>query len=166
MFQVVAGPAISSRIVWNVPPFWTAVRKQRNLVPWASRLSSLFLAIVMYYWRHFPDIAKVVQIWSTLAGYEELAVGFNEPIRNGEIFWRSCKVMYFNVPNMIITFYRDWNERNLQQFFVFILTIYLFFWFVLNTTLLKSSSRAVYQPLLLSGKIFAVSLKWMFKPQW
>ena len=51
------------------------------------------------------------------SGYEELAVGFNEPIRNGEIFRRSCKVIYFNAPNMItktITFYWDWNERNLH----------------------------------------------------
>lgn len=31
----------------------------------------------------FPDIAKVLHIWSTRAGYEELAEQF-EPIRNGD----------------------------------------------------------------------------------
>ena len=33
-----------------------------------------------------PDIAIVFQIWSTLAGNEGLAGGF-EPIRNEEMFW-------------------------------------------------------------------------------
>ena len=32
-----------------------------------------------------PDIGRVSQIWSKLAGHEELSGGF-EPITNGEIF--------------------------------------------------------------------------------
>ena len=32
-----------------------------------------------------PDITNVFQIWQTLAGYEELARGF-QPIKNREIF--------------------------------------------------------------------------------
>ena len=34
----------------------------------------------------FSTYRKIFKIWSSLACYEELAVGF-EPIRNGEIFW-------------------------------------------------------------------------------
>ena len=37
-------------------------------------------------WRHFSHIAKFFQIWSTIAGYDELWVEF-KPFRNGEIFW-------------------------------------------------------------------------------
>ena len=33
----------------------------------------------------FSHIAKFFQIWSTVAGYDELSMGF-EPIRDGEIF--------------------------------------------------------------------------------
>ena len=41
----------------------------------ASRLGSLFLAITLYNWRHFPNMGNVFQIWSTIqAG-------------NREIFW-------------------------------------------------------------------------------
>lgn len=71
-----------SRHVSNVAPLGTALRKQRNIVPRASRLPSLFLAITLYYWRHFPDITNVFQIWSTLV------TGF-EPSRTGEIFWKN-----------------------------------------------------------------------------
>ena len=41
--------------------------------------------MIQLYERHFRDIANVFQIWSKLAGYEELAVRF-EPIRKGEVF--------------------------------------------------------------------------------
>ena len=41
-------------------------------------------------------MAKFFQIWSTIAGSDELCVGFY-PIRNGEIFWMNNKV-YFNKP--------------------------------------------------------------------
>ena len=45
------------------------------------------------YWRYFLDIVNIFQIWSTLAGCQELAVGF-EPSRNGEIFWINNKWAY------------------------------------------------------------------------
>ena len=51
-----------------------------------------FLTISQEYWRHFPDIANVFQILSTLAGYGGLAVGF-EPISNGEIFWLNNNIL-------------------------------------------------------------------------
>ena len=35
-------------------------------------------------------IARILQIWSTPVGYEELAQAF-EPIKNGEIFWMNNK---------------------------------------------------------------------------
>ena len=44
------------------------------------------LVIPKLKWRHFPYIANLFQILSTLADYEKLAVGF-EPVRSGEIFW-------------------------------------------------------------------------------
>ena len=46
---------------------------QHNLVPRASWLPSLLLAIILYYWCHFLNITTVLQIWSMLhvAYYEE-----------------------------------------------------------------------------------------------
>ena len=50
-------------------------------------------SFMMYYWLNFPYIANVFQIWSTVAGYEELAVGF-EPIRNGDVCWMNNNEFY------------------------------------------------------------------------
>ena len=58
-----------------------------NLVPRASRLPSLFLSISCTIDVFLLNNANVLQIWSTLAGYEELPVaGRFEPFNNGEIF--------------------------------------------------------------------------------
>ena len=72
--------------VSNYSPFYPSLPKQRTLVASVSRLPSLFLAFIQYHWRYFSDIANVLQIWSTLCGFEELAGEF-EPIRNRKIFW-------------------------------------------------------------------------------
>ena len=74
--------------VWNVPPFCTALPKQRNLVLRASRLPSILLAFNSVRFTSFFIIVNVFQIWSTLVGYEELAVGF-EQIRKEEILWKN-----------------------------------------------------------------------------
>ena len=42
----------------------------------------------LYYEAILSHIANVFQIWLTLAGYEQLAEGF-EQTREGEIFWKS-----------------------------------------------------------------------------
>ena len=58
----------SSGNAWNVPlSFVLLYQKQRNLVSRASRLRSIFLAIMLYYWLHFPHNADVFQIWTTPA---------------------------------------------------------------------------------------------------
>ena len=43
-------------------------------------------AILLHFWRHRSNMTKFFQIWSTVAGYDELHVWLL-PIRNGEIFW-------------------------------------------------------------------------------
>ena len=57
-----------------------------TLFPRASRLRNFFLAIACTADVILPEIARVSQMWSKLAGHEELSGGF-EPITNGEIFW-------------------------------------------------------------------------------
>ena len=49
---------------------------QCNLIVRAYRLTSPFLAIILYYWHIFPNVPKVFQIWPTRAGYEEFSLGF------------------------------------------------------------------------------------------
>ena len=68
--------------VMKVPPFCTASSKTTQT-----------LITTLNYWRHFLDIVNIFQIWSTLAGCQELAVGF-EPSRNGEIFSINNKWAY------------------------------------------------------------------------
>ena len=75
----------SSQNMRIVPPFSTVLPKQLHLIARTSQLPSLFLAITLYYWHCFLDIANIFRTWSMLAGYEELAMGF-EP-EQGEIFW-------------------------------------------------------------------------------
>ena len=75
----------SSQNMQIVPPFSTVLPKQLNLIARTSQSPSLFLAIPPYYWHCFLDIANIFRTWSMLAGYEELAMGF-EP-EQGEIFW-------------------------------------------------------------------------------
>ena len=48
-------------------------------------LPTLLLAITLYNCSHFPYFANVLQIWTTVAGYKELAVRF-VPIEKGRIF--------------------------------------------------------------------------------
>ena len=52
-----------------------------------------FIGITLHYWRNFRDIVIIFQMWSTVAGFQELAAGF-EPSRNGEIFWINNKWAY------------------------------------------------------------------------
>jgi len=51
-------------------------RVKCSAILYCSNSGSIFLAFMLYYWRHFPNIANVFQIWSTLAGNKELATGF------------------------------------------------------------------------------------------
>ena len=41
--------------------------------------------VLLQFLRHHFNLAKFFEIWSTVAGYDELCMSF-EPIRNGEIF--------------------------------------------------------------------------------
>lgn len=66
-------------------PFSTKTTKLTQPFPQGYLLPSLFLVIPCIIDDMLPDIAYVFQIWSTLAGFEELAGGF-EQIRNGEYF--------------------------------------------------------------------------------
>ena len=61
-----------------------------------------------------PDIADVLQIWSTLAGYEEIAEWF-EPIRNGEIFWMNNNTRFLD------SLWRRANSRNISFTFLTLL---------------------------------------------
>ena len=74
----------SSQNVWNVPPFYTAQQKQRRLFLGGSWLPFLFWRLLCTIEVTFPDIANIFHIWSTLASYEEITVGFG-PIANLEI---------------------------------------------------------------------------------
>ena len=66
----------------NFPPFCTALITQRNLVPRAFRLQSIFWHLCcMYHWRHFPHIADIFQIWSMLASYEKRSNSANQKRR-------------------------------------------------------------------------------------
>ena len=50
------------------------------------------------YCKRLPNLVNASWLWRMQRDFD---LGFNEPIRNGQIFWRSCKVIYFNAPNMI-----------------------------------------------------------------
>ena len=77
--------ASSSPNVWNFSPFSTKTTELTQSFPQGYLLLSLFLVISCIIDDMLPDIAYVFQIWSTLAGFEELAGGL-EQIRNGEYF--------------------------------------------------------------------------------
>ena len=79
----------SSRHVWNVPPFHTVLlyissTKTTQTLPRASPLPFLFWRLLCTIEVTFPDIVNIFHIWSTLASYEEITVGFG-PIANLEI---------------------------------------------------------------------------------
>ena len=70
------GPVSPQFFFWSLgPQFGLDPPLQHNLVPRASWLPSLLLAIILYYKCHFLNITTVLQIWSMLhaADYEELA---------------------------------------------------------------------------------------------
>ena len=71
---------------------------QCNLILRAYRLTSPFLAIILYYWHIFPSVPKVFQIWPTRAGYEEFSLGFwaNQQQRNLIPSALSRKKMYIS----------------------------------------------------------------------
>ena len=71
---------------------------QCNLFLRAYRLTSPFLAIILYYWHIFPSVPKVFQIWPTWAGYEEFSLGFwaNQQQRNLIPSALSRKKMYIS----------------------------------------------------------------------
>ena len=48
-------------------------------------LLNSILEVLLQFLRHRFNMAKFFEIWSTVAGYDELCVSF-EPIRNGKIF--------------------------------------------------------------------------------
>ena len=50
--------------------------KQLNLVPGSSRLTVPQPATLLHFWHHRFIMAKFVQIWSTVAAYDELCVWF------------------------------------------------------------------------------------------
>ena len=79
------GLAISSLKCEIVSPFSTKTTEVTQPCPQGSLLPSLFLVIACDNDVLLPDIAKVFQIWSTLAVFEEIAGGF-EQIGNGEYF--------------------------------------------------------------------------------
>ena len=60
--------------------------------PQGFSVSMPFFVVILHQWCHFFGCPKL--LWSTLAGHEELARGF-ELIRNGEIFWMNNKVLVF-----------------------------------------------------------------------
>ena len=64
-----------------------------SAILYCSTKTTQTLITTLNYWRHFLDIVNIFQIWSTLAGCQELAVGF-EPSRNGEIFSINNKWAY------------------------------------------------------------------------
>ena len=67
----------------NVLPFCTDLPNSKSHQDF---LAAVHIGITLYCWRHFLDLVNVFQICSTLAGFQELAAGF-EPRRNWEIFW-------------------------------------------------------------------------------
>lgn len=71
---------IAKRVKFSVPAL---PKELMQPCPQGLSVPSLFPAIARTTDVIFPDIAKVFHIWSTQAGYEELAEQF-EPIRNGD----------------------------------------------------------------------------------
>ena len=89
MFLGSSSAISSSRNVRNVPPFHTVLlfvssTKTTQTLPRAPRLPFLFWRLLCTIEVTFSDIANIFHIWSTLAGYEEITVGFG-PITNVEI---------------------------------------------------------------------------------
>ena len=77
------------------------LRHRRNPVHRTFRLPSLFLTITCTIDVIVPDIVNVFYVWSTLAGYEELAGGF-QPKRNREIFWMNNN-NFWPVAHLLLT---------------------------------------------------------------
>ena len=73
----------------NVPVFCTALLKQRNLVPRASRLPSISLASMLYCWRYFPHIANVSQISNLMVNgcLRRISLGIRANQKRRRIFW-------------------------------------------------------------------------------
>ena len=74
----------------NVSANFSSYTKTAELTqtrPQGFSVSMPFSVVILHQWCHFF-------LWSTLAGHEELARGF-ELIRNGEIFWMNNKVLVF-----------------------------------------------------------------------
>ena len=89
MFLGSSSAISSSRNVRNVPPFHTVLlfvssTKTTQTLPRAPRLPFLFWRLLCTIEVTFSDIANIFHIWSTLAGYEEITVGFG-PTTNVEI---------------------------------------------------------------------------------
>lgn len=71
--------------------YWSTNTTQNSYPDFSAAVH--FIGIKLHHWRHFLDIVNVFRIWSTLVGFQELALGF-EPSRNGKIFWISNKLAY------------------------------------------------------------------------
>ena len=74
-----------------------------------SRLSVLYWGLLCTVDVTVPDIANFFQIWATLAGYEEINVGF-EPITNVEMnnYWMMLlgRSWYVSPPSLTKTYNR------------------------------------------------------------
>ena len=64
---------------------WLIITSMDDTQPRLQAPGCLPFSVVILYYVILLDIAKAFQIWSTLAGYEELVSGF-EQIGNGKIF--------------------------------------------------------------------------------
>ena len=96
--------------------------KTMQTLPRTSRLSVLYWGLLCTVDVTVPDIANFFQIWSTLAGYEEITVGF-EPITNVEMnnYWmmllcRSWYVSHLHLPRPTIDNSRYHKENRIVQY--------------------------------------------------
>ena len=107
----------------DVTQFCTALPKELKLLSGLLACLPFFFGIKLHYWRHFLDIVNVLQIWSTLAGCQEFAAGF-EPSRNGEIFYISLPEI-----NVIYVLLVKWAYSSWQKHKCFVLSRYhIFHW--------------------------------------
>ena len=74
-----------------------SLRKQLKRVPRFSRLTVQQFATLLHFWRHRFNMAKVFQIWSTVAGYDELyACDFSQSETEKYFEWIiNCNKYYF-----------------------------------------------------------------------
>ena len=96
--------------------------KQRKLFPGLLGCRSFFWGLLCTFDVTVPDIANFFQIWSTLAGYEEITVGF-EPITNIEMnnYWmmllcRSWYVSHLHLPRPTIDNSGYHKENRIVQY--------------------------------------------------